>query len=767
MSAFSTAFSDFCDGHAALPQLLAALRNDLQSGHQAAFDNASLIDRAWQSGRVDREVYETLRDTITNFDISASQPGGVNDSSWEEIRVSRDDWHMDALDPVPTDDDATLLRSSLNTPIVTGGRQSTPRPSSPSHPASRLPMPAQPSSSTGPRHWSDVPAKDVGTGTVLKERFVLEEIIGRGGMGTVFKARDIRKEEAQDRHPYVAVKVLNENFRQHPESFKALQREAKKSQSLAHPNVAFVHDFDRDGATVFLVMELLDGESLETLIRNCAGRGLPSSEVMRIVRGAGAALAYAHHKGVVHSDFKPANVIRTRDGTIKVLDFGIARAIARPSGSSDGQLQTTRFNVASLHALTPAYASCEMLMGDEAHPSDDVFALACVTYELLVGRHPFGQVPALLAERRGIKPIPIERLGRRAWRALAAGLAFSRAERTPSVEAFLRALEVKQRFNHALAAGAVTVAVCAVGAFMLFPSVRDPDLLTLLSSFRGTPKGTAETTMATSEVPTKSEQVVQPGPLPPAASITPEAASERIQRGQSDSQEVGREQPTVAPPAIEQSLSRVAPQPRPAEPRAFSVDQLKARVIAFARADEVPDALATYRDLQEKLGPDDEFVRHDAPQEIGQAYARLSAREFQSGNYDAALALLERAEERVPGSTVYAERRNQIREVANLEQQLAEAPVLSAEVIQQQLTEIRQREGSQYIMIRSRLAAVLAQRIQSLQESQPKQANQLLEVGQEAFAGSSAIESLAPIETGDEASSTEPGAHNERNESRL
>jgi serine/threonine protein kinase len=747
MGAFSTAFSDFCDGHAALPQLLAVLRDDLLSGHQAAFDNATLIDRAWQSGRVDREVYETLRDTITNFDISASQRGGVNDSSWEEIRVSRDDWHMDAFDPVPTDDDATLLRSSLNTP--------------------RLPMPAQPSSSTGPPHWSNVPAKDVGTGTVLKERFVLEEIIGRGGMGTVFRARDIRKEEAQDRHPYVAVKVLNENFRQHPESFKALQREAKKSQSLAHPNVAFVHDFDRDGATVFLVMELLDGESLETLIRNRAGRGLPSTEVMRIVRGAGAALAYAHHKGVVHSDFKPANVIRTRDGNIKVLDFGIARAIARPSGSSNGQRETTGFSVASLHALTPAYASCEMLMGDEAHPSDDVFALACVTYELLAGRHPFGQLPALLAERRGIKPIPIERLGRRTWRALAAGLAFSRAERTPSVEAFLRALEVKQRFNHALAAAAVTVAVSVVGAFMLFPSVRDSDLLTLLSSFRETPEGTAETTMATSEVPTKSEQVAPPGPLPPAASVTAEAASESIQTGQADSHEVGKEQPTVAAPAVEQSLSRVAPQPRPAEPRAFSVDQLKARVIAFARADEVPDALATYRDLQEKLGPDDEFVRHDAPQEIGQAYARLSAREFRSGNYDAALALLERAQERVPDSTVYAERRNQIREVARLEQQLAEAPVLSAEVIQQQLTEIRQREGSQYITIRSRLAAVLAQRIQSLQESQPKQANQLLEVGQEAFAGSSAIESLAPIETGDEASSTEQGAHNERNESRL
>ncbi|HKR36454.1 MAG TPA: serine/threonine-protein kinase [Steroidobacteraceae bacterium] len=766
MSAFSTAFSDFCDGHAALPQLIAVLRDDLLRGQQAAFDDASLIDRAWRSGRVDREVYETLRDTITNFDISASRPG-VNDSNWEEIRVSRDDWHMDALDPVRTDDDATLLRPSLNSPIVTGGRQSTPWPSSPSHPASWSPTPAQPSSSTGSPHWSDAPAREVGTGTVLKERFVLEEIIGRGGMGTVFKALDIRKEEAQDRHPYVAVKVLNEDFRRHPEAFKALQREAKKSQSLAHPNVASVHDFDRDGATVFLVMELLEGESLETLIRNRAGRGLPSPEVMRIVRGAGAALAYAHQKGVVHSDFKPANVIRTRDGTIKVLDFGIARATARPSGPSDGRLETTRFNVASLHALTPAYASCEMLMGDQAHPSDDVFALACVTYELLAGRHPFGQQPALLAERRGIKPIPIERIGRRTWRALAAGLAFSRAERTPSVEAFLRALEVKRRVNHALAAGAVTVAVSVVGIFMLFPSLPDLNPLTLLPSFRGTPPGTAETTREKSAVPTRSEQLAPPDPLPPAAPLTAEVAPKRIETGQSDAHEVGKGQPTIAPPAVEESVPRVAPPPRPAEPRAFSVDQLKARVIAFARVEEVPDALATYRELQEKLGPDDDFVRRDAPQEIAQAYARLSERQFQSGNYPAASALLERAQEMVPDSTAYAERRNQIREVAKLEQQLAEAPVLSAGVIQQQLTEIRQREGSQYITIRSRLAGVLAQRIQSLQESQPGQANQLLEVGHEAFAGSSAIESLAPIETGDEASSTEPGAHEERNESRL
>ena len=99
-------------------------------------------------------------------------------------------------------------------------------------------------------------------GQVLNNRFVLKEELGAGGMGTVFKAVDLRKEEAQDRNPFVAVKVLNEDFRRHPEALKTLQREAKKAQALAHPNVINVHDFDRDGTEDFGIICDAEGNDL-------------------------------------------------------------------------------------------------------------------------------------------------------------------------------------------------------------------------------------------------------------------------------------------------------------------------------------------------------------------------------------------------------------------------------------------------------------------------------------------------------------------------
>ena len=109
---------------------------------------------------------------------------------------------------------------------------------------------------------------------VLKSRFVLEEKLGSGGMGTVYKARDLRKVEARDRNPFVAVKVLNAEFSAHPEAFIALQREASKSQSLSHPNVVSIFDFDKDGDTPFMTMELLQGRELSDLLRSYPN-GLP------------------------------------------------------------------------------------------------------------------------------------------------------------------------------------------------------------------------------------------------------------------------------------------------------------------------------------------------------------------------------------------------------------------------------------------------------------------------------------------------------------
>src|SRR6185295_16981896 len=161
-------------------------------------------------------------------------------------------------------------------------------------------------------------------GSVIRDRFVLVEELGRGGMGVVYKAYDRSRGDVKDR--YVAIKVLNEEFKRHPLAVKALQREARKAQRLAHPNIVGVHDFDRDCGNVFMVMEFLTGRSLEQVLREDGQGGIPLGPAMDIIKSLGAALSYAHEQDIVHCDFKPSNAFLNRDGKVKVLDFGIARA---------------------------------------------------------------------------------------------------------------------------------------------------------------------------------------------------------------------------------------------------------------------------------------------------------------------------------------------------------------------------------------------------------------------------------------------------------
>jgi len=181
--------------------------------------------------------------------------------------------------------------------------------------------------SSGWRRWAEADHQGVriGVGDVLRDRFVIEENIGEGGMGLVFRARDRRREEARDRNPFVAIKLLGDDFKSHPDALIALQREARRMQQLSHPNIAAVYDFDRDGPHVYLVMELLEGEALDRILTRNAHAALPMEQTRRVIEGAGSALRHAHSRGVVHSDFKPANVFVTRSGEVKVIDFGIAR----------------------------------------------------------------------------------------------------------------------------------------------------------------------------------------------------------------------------------------------------------------------------------------------------------------------------------------------------------------------------------------------------------------------------------------------------------
>lgn len=319
------------------------------------------------------------------------------------------------------------------------------------------------SSSWGhPEMWQQADdGRRLEVGSVIKDRFELIELIGEGGMGRVFKAVDRRKIEAQDRHPFLAIKVLNDQFKRHPESLKALQREARKAQDLAHPNIVTVFDFDREGANVFMTMEFLDGQSLKDIIK-ANPNGLPVPQALNFIQGMCHGLAYAHAKGIVHSDFKPGNVFVTRFGVIKIFDFGIARAAKKKMiGDSDGD--KTTFDAANLGALTPAYASPEMFQGQEPDPRDDIFALACIAYELFSGHHPYNKERADQAHDKGVHAKRLEQLHRLQWKGLHHGLLFDRNHRTGDALHFLREIS-RQKSKAPMRIG---VAVLAVSATLL------------------------------------------------------------------------------------------------------------------------------------------------------------------------------------------------------------------------------------------------------------------------------------------------------------
>ena len=272
--------------------------------------------------------------------------------------------------------------------------------------------------------------------SILKGRFILEELLGAGGMGVVYKAKDLLKIEAQDRDPYVAIKVLIDEFKAHPEAFMALQRESRKTQRIAHPNIVTVYDFDRDGDTVFMTMEYLDGKPLDKLISQHRGVGLVQEEAIKILEGICAALVYAHGQNIIHSDFKPGNIFVNNKGIAKVIDFGIARAVAKVEHREESIDDRTVFDAGNLGALTPAYASLEMLEGKNPDVRDDIYALGCIAYELFTGDHPFNRVHADEAKRQKLKPKRIQGMKKRQWRAIERALAFERENRTQSVELF-------------------------------------------------------------------------------------------------------------------------------------------------------------------------------------------------------------------------------------------------------------------------------------------------------------------------------------------
>jgi serine/threonine protein kinase len=256
---------------------------------------------------------------------------------------------------------------------------------------------------------------------VLRDRYELISVLGRGSTGTVYKAVDRHRAHLDAASRCVAVKVLKLNYQDRPDELAQLEREFHQAQSLSHPNVVSVFDLDRDGNVYFIVMELLEGELLADILKRLDGKPMARHYALGIISSVGAALAHAHQRGIVHADIKPRNIMITTAGEVRVLDFGFARDRPLDLHTAPG-----------LHdapTSAPAYASVERVNGSEPHPSDDVYSLACIAYEMLSGKHPFGGRSAPLARAHGRPPQKIPGLGGKQQQALQRALLWTRGER--------------------------------------------------------------------------------------------------------------------------------------------------------------------------------------------------------------------------------------------------------------------------------------------------------------------------------------------------
>jgi serine/threonine protein kinase len=406
------------------------IANLRECSSSSIWDIVALLDQRYRRGQMPATLYRSVESKLAQYsldtfddDMTVDLPQCVRHSAVTAQRIGT----------ASILDHKTLLNSARATTEVAGAELA-------SITASDL------------RRCNRPPMRPIVIGHVLRDRYELKSRLGSGGMGTVYKAADLFRCDLPESERHVAIKILHEDLHSRPEVLANLRREFCCTQTLSHKNIVRVYELDQDGDVAFFTMELLEGKTLRGMMQQFHPLPVKRQYAWPIIRDIGAGLAHAHARNVIHGDLKPQNILITNSGEVRILDFGTSRMRAHQRASVERSIKT------DFTALTPAYASCELLDGQPADPRDDLYALACLSYELLAGEHPFENKRSNEARDLGVMPLRPRGLTNRQWRALSMALSWERKDRSISVGEWISELNARSSLlgapvrNHDLSA---------------------------------------------------------------------------------------------------------------------------------------------------------------------------------------------------------------------------------------------------------------------------------------------------------------------------
>lgn len=539
-----------------------------RSNPEAPWDALALLDQYQRRGRIDATLARSLKSDIAQLVF-----GVVNQT--EEDHVADDQVTDPDTESTPSSPDTTgtRWRKLMAERGTARARESFVDPvqfSREIDPVTRPPPRPRPAPARA------MPAQEPGSGSVLRDRYELQTILGRGTNGVVYKALDRHRSHLDLSARYAAVRVFKLDYRSNPEALAELERQFHQAQSLSHPNIVSVFDLDRDGETYFMVMEVLEGELLSDVLLRLDQKPMPREQALAIIGSIGAALAHAHRRGVVHSDLKPGNIIITDNGEVKLLDFGFVRREHAEAKRGEPWIGDPAHG-GGPSSITLGYASEERVNGELPEASEDVYSLGCIAYELLSGQHPFGGRSAPLAKASGRSPQRIRGLTNRQWTVLQTALQWSRANRRIDVVELISGLgctQVRQQLTppHEIAgverprrSGWMT------GVLVLLLMLLAAAALAMWQGWLPTPRIVARLLPAATVPASNPPSTALPAAMPSEQAAAPEtdtAPEPAPQQSAPPAPEPATAAPSASRPQVQPSAAKSAPTPAQGEPAA-------------------------------------------------------------------------------------------------------------------------------------------------------------------------------------------------------